>query len=162
MNTAVNQARSLAMTDFPHHYRANATADPQGDVVLESDGLPQLRSMPPKQFGGSGDRWSPETLLVAAVADCFVLTFRAIARVAKLSWVSLTCDVTGTLDRVERVTSFTSFVLRATLDVPPGTNVDSATQLLTRAEHGCLISASLKAACAFEPIVHVNDLRESA
>jgi organic hydroperoxide reductase OsmC/OhrA len=100
--------------------------------------------------------------LVAAVADCFVLTFRAIAGLAKLSWVSLTCDVTGTLDRVERVTSFTSFALRATLDVPPSTNVDSAKQLLAHAEHRCLISASLRAACAFEPIVHVNELRESA
>jgi organic hydroperoxide reductase OsmC/OhrA len=150
------------MTDFPHHYRANATAKPDGDVLLESSNLPQLHSASPEEFGGPGGRWSPETLLVAAVADCFVLTFRAIARVAKLSWLSLTCEVSGTLDRVERVTSFTSFSLRVTLDVPAGTNVESATQLLARAEHACLISASLKAPVAFEPVVRVHELRQTA
>ena len=150
------------MTDFPHYYHASAIAEPDGDVALESNNLPRLQSAPPEEFGGPGGRWSPETLLVAAVADCFVLTFRAIARVAKLSWLSLTCEVTGTLDRVERVTSFTSFSLRATLDVSAGTNVESARQLLARAEHACLISASLKGALAFEPVVRVHELRASA
>lgn len=150
------------MTDFPHHYDARAAATPDSDVVLTSIGLPELKSAAPKEFDGPGTRWSPETLLVAAVADCFVLTFRAVARVSKLPWTSLTCDATGTLDRVERVTSFTTFSLRVALDVPAGTNVESATQLLTRAHHACLINNSLKAACAFEPIVRVEGLRNIA
>jgi organic hydroperoxide reductase OsmC/OhrA len=31
------------------------------------------------QLGGPGGQWSPETLLVAAAAECFILTFRAVA-----------------------------------------------------------------------------------
>jgi len=88
------------MQEFPHHYSVAAVANPEGEVALQSDRLPSLTSTPPAEFGGPGDRWSPETLLVAALADCFVLTFRALARASKLSWLSLRCDVEGTLDRV--------------------------------------------------------------
>jgi organic hydroperoxide reductase OsmC/OhrA len=143
------------MTDFPHSYTASSSAVPDGDVLLQSPGLPDLMSAPPKEFGGPGTRWSPETLLAGAVADCFILTFRAVARAAKLPWTSLTCDVTGTLDRVDRVTRFTAFALRATLDVPAGTDPQAASQLMSRAEHGCLIRNSLNGSSTFEPVVHV-------
>jgi organic hydroperoxide reductase OsmC/OhrA len=132
------------MQDFPHRYATSARAASEGDVAIESAGLPSLVSAPPAEFGGPGDRWSPETLLVAAVADCFILTFRAIARASKLDWVSLECDVEGVLDRVERVTQFTEFHVRAALRVPPGTDEARAQRLLERAEQGCLITNSLK------------------
>jgi peroxiredoxin-like protein len=133
------------MHDFPHRYSAGALARVEGDVVLESERLPSLTSAAPAEFGGPGDQWSPETLLVAAVADCFVLSFRAIAHASKLPWVSLECQVEGTLDRVERVTQFTKFDVRALLRVPPDTNEERAQRLLARAEQSCLISNSLKA-----------------
>jgi len=133
------------MQDFPHHYAASARADAEGDVTLESPRLPALVSAAPAEFGGPGDRWSPETMLVAAVADCFILTFRAIARGSKLAWTSLSCEVEGTLDRVERVTQFTGFRVRASLRVPAGTDETRAKRLLERAEQGCLITNSLKA-----------------
>jgi organic hydroperoxide reductase OsmC/OhrA len=133
------------MQDFPHRYSASARADAEGDVAVESARLPSLVSAPPAEFGGPGDRWSPETLLVAAVADCFILTFRAIARASKLDWVSLQCEVEGILDRVERVTQFTEFRVHATLRVPPGTDEARAQRLLERSEQGCLVTNSLKA-----------------
>ena len=132
------------MQPFPHHYSVTALASAEGEVQLESERLPVLASAPPSEFGGPGDRWSPESLCVGAVADCFVLTFRAIARASKLPWTSLRCNAEGTLDRIERVTQFTSFLLRATLQVPPGTDEARARQLLERAEQTCLISQSLK------------------
>ena len=39
------------------------------------------------------------TLLIAAVADCFILTFRAVARASRFEWISLGCTVDGVLDR---------------------------------------------------------------
>jgi len=110
----------------------------------------------PAEFGGPGDRWSPETLLVAAVADCFILTFRAIARASKFSWLSIRCDVVGTLDRVEKITQFTGFHVRAVLRVPAGTNDEQARRILTRAEQSCLITNSLKAASHLEADVEVS------
>jgi peroxiredoxin-like protein len=131
------------MENFPHHYTAVANAEPQSDVRLESPGLPSLASAPPREFDGPGDRWSPETLLMAAVADCFVLTFRAIARASNLGWSSLECRARGTADRVERAMRFTEIVVHATLRVPAGTDEAKARRLLEKAEQGCLIRNSL-------------------
>ena len=141
------------MQEFPHRYHVTAAGSAEGDVNLTSAGLPVLISAPPAEFGGPGDRWSPETMLVGAVADCFILTFRAVARAMKLPWDSLSCEVEGVLDRVERVTHFTAFQLRATLTVPPGTNAEPAHRALERAEQGCLVTNSLKAAVHLESTV---------
>jgi hypothetical protein len=84
------------MHPFPHHYTISAVAAPDGDVALSEQQLPKLVSAPPAEFDGPGDRWSPETLVVAAVADCFVLTFRAVAKLSKLRWATLTCEASGT------------------------------------------------------------------
>jgi peroxiredoxin-like protein len=149
------------MQDFPHHYEINGSAHPAGDVVLDAPRLMELRSASPAEFGGPGDRWSPETLLVGAVADCFILTFRAIARASKLEWVGLRCDVAGTLDRVDRVVQFTRFDLHAHLQVAPGTNTELATRMLEKAEHNCLVSNSLKATVHLTTAVDVASVPAS-
>ncbi len=131
------------MQDLPHVYRVSAAAAPEGDVALESARLPALRSAAPAEFGGPGDRWSPETLLVAAVADCFVLSFRAIAQASKLAWLALDVSAAGTLDKVERATRFTRVDVSAALRVPAGTDPARAQRLLERAEQICFISNSL-------------------
>jgi len=133
------------MQDLPHQYLVSADAESAGNVILSSNGVDDLKSAPPAEFGGPGDQWSPESLLVAAVADCFILSFRAIARASHLDWNSLSCSVNGTLDRVDRVTQFTGFEVSATLHVPPGTDEGKAQRLLEKAEHVCLITNSLKA-----------------
>jgi len=141
------------MQDFPHHYRVAASAEHTGNVELSSGGVAPLESAPPAEFGGPGDQWSPESLLVAAVADCFVLSFRAIARASKLEWRSLCCNVIGTLDRVERKAQFTGFEVTAELVVPAGTDEAKAQRLLEKAEDACLITNSLIAESHLEATV---------
>ena len=97
-----------------------------------------------------------ETLLVAAVADCFVLTFRVRAMLAKLPWTSLACDVVGTLDRVDNVTRFTKFQLRVRLQVPDGTTQAQAQRVIERAEQTCLVANSLNATVHLEGTVEVE------
>ena len=144
------------MQPFPHRYSVAASARVEGDVSLDSEQLPTLPSAPPTEFDGPGDRWSPETLLVAAVADCFILTFRAIAQLSALSWISLRCEAVGTVDRVERVSQFTAVVLRARLRIPAGTSEDRARRLLTKAEDTCLVTNSLKVRPQLEVEVEVE------
>jgi organic hydroperoxide reductase OsmC/OhrA len=141
------------MKPFPHRYRVRGSGDPTGDVALKTDRLPDRHSEPPPEFGGPDDRWSPETLLVAAVADCLILTFRAIARAAKLSWTSLDCEVTGTLDRVEGRTQFTDFDVRARLVVPRAEDPQKARDALDKAERSCLVSHSLKATSHLDAVI---------
>ena len=143
------------MHALPHRYRVTGTGRVTGDIELTAERLAMLQSASPAEFDGPGDRWSPETLLVGAVADCFILTFRAIANASKLSWLSLDCDVTGTLDRVDRVMQFTHFDLTAHLVVPAGVNAEAARHALEKAERNCLISSSLKAAVALDARVEI-------
>ena len=133
------------MHQYPHVYKVAAAAEADKAVLLDSKGLSTLASMPPEQFDGPGDHWSPETLLVAAMADCFILTFRAIARASQLAWLNLECETDGILDRVDNVTRFTRFDIRATLSVPAGTDEHKATRILEKAEAVCLVSNSLNA-----------------
>ena len=144
------------MQPYPHRYRVTAATGREGEVILASTGLAPLNSAPPIEFDGPGDRWSPETLLVGAIADCFVLTFRAIARAGKLPWDSLDCDVEGLLDRDQGVSRFTGFTIRARLSVPPGTDAALAQQALHKAEKTCLISNSLSAERKFSATVDVE------
>jgi organic hydroperoxide reductase OsmC/OhrA len=131
------------MKPYPHHYCVEASAAAEGLVVLASQGLTAIETAPPEPFDGPGDRWSPETLLVGAVADCFVLTFRAIARASALAWTNLRASASGTLDRVESGPRFTGIELDAVLTIPPGIDAARAQRLLEKAERSCLITRSL-------------------
>ncbi len=132
------------MKPLPHLYTVRAVGAGAGALGLQSEGVPPLPSAAPAEFGGPGDLWSPETLLVGAVADCFILTFRAVARAGKLEWQGLECETEGVLERIDGVTSFTRFASRATLTVSPGTDAAKARELLERSERGCLVANSLK------------------
>jgi organic hydroperoxide reductase OsmC/OhrA len=131
------------MHPFPHHYRIAARGEPTGDIHLNAEGLPTLISAPPRNFGGPGDRWSPEDLLVAAVADCFILSFRAVARAIRMPWSELVVNASGELDRVQAITRFTAVNLDVVLFLAPGVSPVTAREALERAERACLISASL-------------------
>jgi organic hydroperoxide reductase OsmC/OhrA len=132
------------MHPYPHLYVAGAQGGTSGSVAVASPKLPDLHTAAPPEFDGPGGVWSPETLLCASVADCFILTFRAVSRVARLEWLHLECRVEGILDRVERASQFTRFTTFATLTVPAGTDVAKARESLERAERGCLIANSLR------------------
>jgi organic hydroperoxide reductase OsmC/OhrA len=131
------------MHPFPHRYIVNAAVRPGGDVPLSAEGVRIIESAPPKEFDGPGNQWSPEALLTAAVADCFVLNFRAIAAASRFAWVSLEARTEGTLDRVEGKMRFTRFDTHAKLHVPSGADVDRAKKLLEKAELTCPVANSL-------------------
>jgi len=134
------------MHPFPHRYQVRVSAAPEGEVRLAGEGLPELPSMPPPEFDGPGGYWSPEALLVAAVADCFTLSFRSIAKASRFEWRELTAEVHGQLERIDGISRFTRFDTRARLLVPAGADLARARMLMEKAEKVCLISNSLSAA----------------
>lgn len=131
------------MHPFPHRYVVNATVRPAGDVPLSTDGVRIIESAPPKEFDGPGNQWSPEGLLTAAVADCLVLNFRAIAAASKFAWLTLESRTESTLDRIEGKMRFTRFDTHAKLVVPVGTDIERAKKLLEKAEQTCPVANSL-------------------
>jgi organic hydroperoxide reductase OsmC/OhrA len=132
------------MQAYPHHYKVQAAAEAEGSVIVGSEGLPSLSTAPPPQYGGPGGQWSPETLFVAAAADCFILTFRAVAAASKLPWRNLECSAEGLLDRVDAVVRFTRLHLHARLTLPAGGDTERAQRLLEKAEKACLVTNSMR------------------
>ncbi|MBS0421222.1 MAG: OsmC family protein [Proteobacteria bacterium] len=132
------------MHPYPHTYIASAAGDPAGLVSVTSPQVEAFDSAAPPEFDGPGDVWSPETLLCASVADCFILTFRAVARAARFEWIGLTCRVEGVLERADQVAQFTRFITYAKLRISAGVDEEWARELLERAERGCLVANSLR------------------
>lgn len=134
------------MQEYPHHYRATAQGGSSGEIVTGSPGLTDLPVQAPPEFDGPGGYWSPETLLVSTVANCFILTFRAVARAARFEWSDVHCSVTGVLDREDRVTRFTEFQIEVMLRLPAGADEDKAVRLAEKSEQVCLVTNSLTGA----------------
>ncbi len=135
------------MHSFPHNYQVSAQASSEGDVVLSANGLVDIASQPPAEFDGPGDRWSPESLLMAAIADCFTLSFRAIAAASKIPFNDLSVTVDGELSMVERKMLFTNVKIDADLKIPSDVDAGRAERLLNMAEQACLVTNSLSVEC---------------
>jgi organic hydroperoxide reductase OsmC/OhrA len=140
------------MHPYPHTYTVTASATASSNVAVTGPDLPALDTAPPPQFDGPGGLWSPETLLCAAVANCLILTFRAIARASKFDWLELNCRTEALLERVQGGARFTRYTSYATLKLPAGADAAKARLLLEKSEHGCLVANSLNG----ERLLHVE------
>ena len=139
------------MKPLPHTYIVTISGGPMGHATLASDGVPDLRADAPLDFGGPGNAWSPEQMLLGALEACFLLTFRAIAKASGIEFTSLAVEGEGIVDRVDGRTRFTEIVLRPRLAVPAGVDAARVRRALEKAEHACLISASLATPIRLEP-----------
>jgi len=133
------------MLPLPHRYVVTAAPAAAGEVQLAAAGVSDLHTAAPAEFDGPGDRWSPETLLVGAVADCVAITFRGVARASQLPWTAMTCAAAGTLDRVEGTMRFTAIDLDVRVTVPEGTSDALVHRVLDKVKRTCLITNSLTA-----------------
>lgn len=133
------------MQPLPHVYSVTAAGHATGTVALNAAGAPRLLTAAPAEFDGPGDQWSPESMLTGAIASCFILSFRAVARVSRISWLRLQVEVSGTLERSGGALQFTNFVTRVVLTVPENADVAACESALAKAEHGCLVANSLNA-----------------
>jgi peroxiredoxin-like protein len=131
------------MKPLPHRYEVLLEGTSSGYATVSAEGLPGLRLASPPEFGGPGDAWSPEQLLLAAVETCFLLTLRVVAQASKIEFTALHVRAEGTVDRTDGVTRFTEIVLRPRLAVAPGVDHSRAMRVLEKSEKACLIAASL-------------------
>lgn len=69
-------------------------------VNAEAPGKAALRVVPPPEFGGpEGSYWSPEDLLVNAVASCYTLTLTSVARRLRVPLQALRVEAAGHVER---------------------------------------------------------------
>jgi organic hydroperoxide reductase OsmC/OhrA len=145
------------MHAFPHRYHVQADGAPTGSVRVSTDAAPTLETHAPPEFDGPPGYWSPESLLVASIADCFILSFRAVARASKLEWRSLSVGVEGVLDRVDGVTRFVGFIVSPRLTICSAERDHLAATVLEKSKRACLVTNSLAAECTLQPEISVGD-----
>ncbi|HEY7540971.1 MAG TPA: OsmC family protein [Methylomirabilota bacterium] len=143
------------MKPLPHRYEVRIAGGPVGRATLASPGVPDLVTAAPADFGGPGDAWSPEQLLLASVNACFLLTFRAIAQASRIEFTSLAVDGEGIVDRGNGRMRFTEIVLHPRLALPAGADPTRVRWALEKAEKTCLVSASLSTPIRLEPEIAV-------
>ena len=144
------------MKPLPHQYDMRLTGGPTGYATVGTNDLPDLRSAPPADFGGPGDAWSPEHLLVAAVETCFLFTLRAVAEASRLEFTGLEVTGTGIVDRADGAIRFTQIVLRPKVRFAAGTDRERALRAVEKSEKACLVSASLSTPVRLEPEISIG------
>jgi len=99
-----------------HTHRVVAWWNAAKTGLAESDSAPNaIHFAAPPQFGGLEGRWSPEDLLLCAVAGCFTTTFRVVADYSKFSYTDLQVEVEGLVRKAESGYEFAGITLRPTL-----------------------------------------------
>ncbi len=113
----------------------------------------------PPALGGVEDWWTPEDLLLCAVASCYTTTFRSVAEHSRFEYTDLQVEVEGDISRAETGYNFGEVLIRANLTVPPAADHARALKLLHKAEGLCLVSRALSVEKRFEPRVEVGETR---
>jgi organic hydroperoxide reductase OsmC/OhrA len=109
------------------------------------------------ELGGLQGRWTPEQLLLCALAGCFTTTFNDIARGAKFDYTDLEVEIEGTVRRSRTAgCSFNEILLRPRLIVNSEDQREAGLNLLRRTKSLCLISRAITIPQTMEPTVETG------
>lgn len=129
------------------------------DHDLTAGAKPPLAGTSDPHFRGDPDRWSPEDLLVGALAQCHMLWFLHLAAAAGVVVVDYRDSASGTM-RIEAAGQgqFTEVVLRPRVTLRDGTAADGSpvddallAGLHRRAHEHCFIARSVNFPVRHEP-----------
>jgi organic hydroperoxide reductase OsmC/OhrA len=111
------------------------------------------------ELGGLQGRWTPEQLLLCALAGCFTTTFHDVARSAKFEYTDLEVEIEGSVRRSRtNGCSFTEILIRPRLTVP-GAGEDqreTGLALLRRTKALCMISRAVTTPQTLEPVIETG------
>jgi len=83
-----------------HKYRVIAWWSSGRAGLAKSDSMPNaIHFTAPPEFGGLEGRWTPEELLLTALASCFTTTFHAIAENSKFEYADLEVEAEGNVSK---------------------------------------------------------------
>ena len=138
-------------------YRSSAIWTMRRRGIASAEDVPRtINFSSPPEFQGEPGLWTPEHLLVASVATCFLATFRAVAENSKLQVVRLEVEAEGVLEKQEGGFRFTRVLVRPRLTIADAADQERAQRLLEKAERACLISRSLSSRVEMQATVEVG------
>jgi peroxiredoxin-like protein len=143
-------------TQYKYQASASWTLHRHG-FVKAGDGIPfTLDFSVPPEFGGEGGMWTPEHLLLAAVASCFAATFRGMAEKSNLDFQTIEIAVEGIIEKKEGSLRFTKIILHPEALICREEDRARAVRLLDKAEQSCLVARSLSAEIEMQPQIWVE------
>jgi organic hydroperoxide reductase OsmC/OhrA len=109
------------------------------------------------ELGGLQGRWTPEQLLLCALAGCFTTTFHDVARAAKFEYTDLEVEMEGSVHRSRSTgCNFTEILIRPRLTVPCEEQREAGLGLLRRTKQLCMISRAITVPQTLEPTVETG------
>lgn len=124
--------------------------------TVTAEGPPDLLGSADRTFHGDRDRWNPEQLLLAAVAQCHMLSYLHVCVTEKVVVTGYVDRATGSMvSDPDGSGRFTGIVLHPDVTVADETMVDAATRAHERAHELCFIANSVSFPVHHEPVVRV-------
>ncbi len=142
-----------------HTYRVTAWWTSGQTGITKSESAPNaVHFAAPPQFGGMEGRWTPEDLLLSAIASCFTTTFQAVAGYSKFEYTDLEVSVEGTVEKTQPGYCFTKIVIRPKLTIGDEQGQARGLELLKKTKSLCLVSRALTTTQEFQPYIGVGTM----
>lgn len=139
-----------------HRFRVEAWWTSGRTGIAKSGSAPNVIHFTcPPAFGGVDGRWTPEDLLLVAVASCYTTTFRTLAEYSKFEYTDLQVEVEATVSKAETGYSLGEVSIHANLMIPREEEQARAVKLLHKANGLCLVSRALSIKQSFESAVRI-------
>ena len=125
------------------------------DLLISAEGNPPIEGSADKPFRGTPERWNPEELLLAALAQCHMLSYLHVAVKNGIVVTAYEDDAVGTMKQVGEGGHFTSVTLRPVVTISAG-DAALAEHIHAEASALCFIAASVNFPVHHEPIIRVG------
>ncbi|MGO1412397.1 MULTISPECIES: OsmC family protein [unclassified Microbacterium] len=133
----------------------SGTRDYDRSVTLRVDGKPDLLGSADKPFFGDPERWNPEDLLIAALAQCHLLSYLRACVLRGVVVTGYTDSATGEIELSGDGGRFIGVTLRPSVTVADAGMREAAAEAHADAHAWCFIANSVSFPVGYEPIVEV-------
>ena len=125
------------------------------DLLISAEGNPDIEGSADRPFRGTPERWNPEELLLAALAQCHMLSYLHVAVKNGIVVTDYEDDAVGTMLQVGEGGHFTSVTLRPVVTISAG-DPELARSIHAEAGELCFIASSVNFPVLHEPIIRVS------
>jgi organic hydroperoxide reductase OsmC/OhrA len=125
------------------------------DHVVLAEGNPPIPGSADKPFRGSPERWNPEEMLLAALAQCHMLSYLHVAVKNGIVVTGYEDDAVGTMKQEGEGGSFVSVTLRPVVTISSG-DAELARSIHAEASALCFIASSVNFPVLHEPVIRVG------
>ncbi|MET1053160.1 MAG: OsmC family protein [Mycetocola sp.] len=127
------------------------------ELVVSAAGKHPIEGSADKPFRGDLSRWNPEELLLAALAQCHLLSYLYVAVTVGVVVTAYEDDANGTMvEDGNGSGAFTEVILRPRVTVADASMVDAAQAAHKRANELCFIANSVNFPVRHEPVIVVG------